>query len=225
MFRNSGKKIMGFVNFVFYLNLVLAILAVVGGAIFVQMEYESVKWTVLAAVGGLVAAALYMVVVFLSLLCLYAFGELVQSSVDSRRILSEMQHSIERYSPQNFREPIQVTSITRNKPTIAERKVSTPAAHAASAPVAPVVSAPAVPVASVTPAAPAAESVGVTETIGSPAKEEPVRPSFSMDYSAAAGAPGFSTGDHAPRPLFCTKCGAKHEPDTPNCRYCGTPLN
>ena len=35
MFRNSGKKIMGFVNFVFYLNLVLTILAVIAGSIFV----------------------------------------------------------------------------------------------------------------------------------------------------------------------------------------------
>lgn len=204
MFRNSGKKIMGFVNFVFYLNLVLIILAVVAGTIFVQMEYSSVKWTVLAALGGLVAAALYMVIVFLSLLCLYAFGELVQSSVDSKRILSEMQRESERFSPQNYREPIQVTSVTRSKPTIAERKVVPPVA-----PVEPPVE---------------VQTVGATETIGTPAKEEPARPSFAFDYKVAAGAPGFGA-DHAPRPSFCSKCGAKHEPGTPNCRYCGTPLN
>ena len=37
MFRNSGKKIMGFVNFVFYLNLVVAIQAVGGMTVYVQL--------------------------------------------------------------------------------------------------------------------------------------------------------------------------------------------
>ena len=83
MFRNSGKKIMGFVNFVFYLNLVLTILAVIAGTIFVFLEYGEIMWLVLAAVGCLLVGALYMLIVFLSLLCLYAFGEMVQSTVES----------------------------------------------------------------------------------------------------------------------------------------------
>ena len=213
MFRNSGKKIMGFVNFVFYLNLVVAILAVIGLTVFVQLEYESIKWTALAVVGGLLAGALYMLIVFLSLLCLYAFGELVQSSVDTKRILGEMQRSAERYSPQNYRDSIQVTSVTRSKASIAERKAPTP-------PMAPPVAsaAPVVPV----PEAPKAEPIAVTEAIPTALKEEqPVRRSFSMD---AAGAPGFGVGELTPRPLFCTKCGAKHDHGTPTCRYCGTPL-
>lgn len=207
MFRNSGKKIMGFVNFVFYLNLVLTILAAIAGTIFVFLEYGEIKWLVLAAVGCLLVGALYMLIVFLSLLCLYAFGEMVQSTTETRRILTEMQRESERYSPQNYRDPIQVTSITRNKPSIAERKV-------AAAPV-------------VTPAPVPVQSVGATETIVPAHKEEPAepaKPNFAFDYKAAAGAPGFSTGDLSPRPLFCTKCGAKHEPGTANCRYCGTPL-
>ena len=207
MFRNSGKKIMGFVNFVFYLNLVLTILASIAGTIFVFLEYGEIKWLVLAAVGCLLVGALYMLIVFLSLLCLYAFGEMVQSTTETRRILTEMQRESERYSPQNYRDPIQVTSITRNKPSIAERKV-------AAAPV-------------VTPAPVPVQSVGATETIVPAPKEEPAeppKPNFAFDYKAAAGAPGFSTGDLSPRPLFCTKCGAKHEPGTANCRYCGTPL-
>ena len=220
MFRNSGKKIMGLVNFVFYLNLVLAILAVIGAAVIVFIETESVKWVLLAVLGGLLGGALYMVIVWLSLLCMYAFGELVQSSVDTKRILGEMQRSSERYSPQNYREPVQVT---RSKPSIAERK-SAPAAAAAPAPVAPVPVAP-VPVAP----APAAveerpvQDIGTTETVMAP-KEEPARPSFAYDHSPA-GAPGFGVSDRSPRPLFCTKCGAKHEPGTAACRYCGTPLN
>ena len=216
MFRNSGKKIMGFVNFVFYLNLVVAILAVIGLTVFVQLEYESIKWTALAAVGGLLAGALYMLIVFLSLLCLYAFGELVQSSVDTRRILGEMQRSAERYSPQNYRDPIQVTSVTRSKATIAERKAPTPPMAPPVAPVAP----PAAPAEA--PEAPKAEPITATEAIPSAPKAEPPRPSFSVD--SAAGAPGFGVGDFTARPLFCTKCGAKHETGTPNCRYCGTPL-
>ena len=216
MFRNSGKKIMGFVNFVFYLNLVVAILAVIGLTVFVQLEYESIKWTALAAVGGLVAGALYMVIVFLSLLCLYAFGELVQSSVDTKRILGEMQRSAERYSPQNYRDPLQVTSVTRSKATIAERKAPTPPMAPPVAPVAP----PAAP--SAAPEAPKAEPITATESFPTAPKAEPPRPSFSMD--SAAGAPGFGVGDLTARLLFCTKCGAKHDPGTPSCRYCGTPL-
>ena len=214
MFRNSGKKIMGFVNFMFFLDLVVAILAVIGLTVFVQMEYENVMWTALAALGGLLGGALYMLLVFLALLHVYAFGELVQNSAETKRILTEMQRSSERFSPQNFRDSIQVTSVTRSKSTIAERKAPTP-------PMAPPVAsaAPVVPV----PEAPKAEPIAVTEAIPTALKEEqPVRRSFSMD---AAGAPGFGVGELTPRPLFCTKCGAKHDHGTPTCRYCGTPLN
>ena len=206
---------MGFVNFVFYLNLVVAILAAIGVTIYVHMEFETVMWTALAALGGLLGGALYMLIVFLSLLFLYAFGELVQSSADTKRILTEMQRDSERFSPQNYREPIQVTSVTRSKASIAERKAPTP-------PMAPPV-VPATPVAPsvAAPEAPKAEPITVTESFPvAPKEEQPVR-RYSMD---AAGAPGFGVGELTPRPLFCTKCGAKHDLGTPNCRYCGTPL-
>ena len=215
MFRNSGKKIMGFVNFVFYLNLVVAILAAIGVTIYVHMEFETVMWTALAALGGLLGGALYMLIVFLSLLFLYAFGELVQSSADTKRILTEMQRDSERFSPQNYREPIQVTSVTRSKASIAERKAPTPPMAPPVVPAAPV--APSV----AAPEAPKAEPITVTESFPvAPKEEQPVR-RYSMD---AAGAPGFGVGELTPRPLFCTKCGAKHDLGTPNCRYCGTPL-
>ena len=217
MFRNSGKKIMGFVNFMFYLNLVVAILAVVGLTVFVQLEYETVKWTALAAVAGLLAGAVYMLIVYLGLLHLYAFGELVQSSADTKRVLGEMQRSVERYSPQNYRDPIQVTSVTRSKATIAERKAPTPPMAPPVAPVVPPVGP------SAAPEAPKAEPIAATEAFPTvPREEQPARPSFSMD--GAAGAPSFGVSEFTPRPLFCTKCGAKHDPGTANCRYCGTPL-
>ena len=213
MFRNSGKKIMGFVNFMFYLNVVVALLAVIGLTVFVQLEYETVKWTALAAVGGLLGGALYVLLVYLGLLFLYAFGELVQSSVDSKRILSDIQLNAERFTPQNYREPLQVTSVTRNKGTIAERKAPTPPMAPPVAPVAPPVA----------PEPPKAEPITATEAFPTAPKEEPaVRRSFSMD---AAGAPGFGAGDLTPRPLFCAKCGARHDHGTANCRYCGTALN
>ena len=208
---------MGFVNFLFYLDLVVAILAVIGLTVFVQLEYENIMWTVLTALGGLVAGGLLMLLVFLGLLHLYAFGELVQSSADTKRILSDMQLNAERFSPQNYRDPIQVTSVSRRKATIAERKASAPPMTPPVAPPAPPVAPPAPPVA---PEHPKADPIAVTEAIPAAPKEEPsARPSFSM--AGAAGAPGFVT----PRPLFCTKCGAKHEPGTASCRYCGTPLN
>jgi uncharacterized membrane protein len=195
---------------------------VIGLTVFVQMEYETVQWTALAAVGGLLGGALYMVFVYLGLLFLYAFGELVQSSADTKRILSDVQVNAERFSPQNYREPIQVTSVTRNKATIAERKAPTPPM---APPVAPVVTPvpPVAPVPSAAPEAPKAEPITATEAIPTAPKGEPaVRRSFSMD---AAGAPGFGTGDLTPRPLFCSKCGARHDHGTANCRYCGTALN
>ena len=217
MFRNSGKKIMGFVNFVFYLNLVVAILAVIGLTVFVQLEYETVKWTALAAVGGLLGGALYVLLVYLGLLFLYAFGELAQSSADTKRILSDMQLNAERFTPQNFREPIQVTSVSRGKATIAERKAPTPPMAPPVAPVAP-------PAPPVVPEPPKADPIAVTEAFPTvPREEQPARPSFSM--AGAAGAPSFGVSDRPPRPLFCSKCGAKHEPGTGICRYCGTPLN
>lgn len=90
MFKNSGKKIMGFVNFVFYLNLVLALLAAVGGTVYVHMEYEELTYTLLAAVVALAAVLLYMLLVFLSLLSLYAFGELTQSNVEIKQLLQQL---------------------------------------------------------------------------------------------------------------------------------------
>ena len=222
MFRNSGKKIMGFVNFVFYLNLVVAILAAIGVTVYVQLEFENVMWTALAALGGLLGGALYVLIIFFSLLYLYAFGELVQNSADTKRILSEMQRSSERFSPQNYREPIQVTSVSRNKATIAERKAPTPPMAPPVAPAAAPVVPPVAPVA--VPEVSKPDPIAVTESIPSmPREEQPARPSYSL--AGAAGAPGFGVGDLTPRPLFCTKCGAKHDHGTPNCRYCGTPLN
>lgn len=208
MFRNSGKKIMGLVNFIFYLHLVLTVVAAVLGTVYVYMEYGEIKWLVLAAVGCLLVGTLYMVLVYFALLFFYAFGELVQSSVDTRRILAEGQ----RASAHSFREQSQVSNVTRVKPTIAERKAA-PSAPAMAAP-------PVVPVEAPDMAAPAAPA----EAPAQAPREEPARPTFAFDRNTAAGAPGFGMSDAPVRPLFCSKCGAKHDPGTASCRYCGTPL-
>jgi len=209
---------MGFVNFLFYLDLVVVILAVIGLTVFVQLQYGNIMWTVLTVLGGLLTGIVLMLLAFLGLVFLYAFGELVQSSADTKRILSDMQLSAERFSPQNYREPLQVTSVSRNKATIAERKAPTPPM---APPVAPPVAPPAPPV---EPELPKADPIAVTEAIpAAPKEEQPTRPSFSM--AGAAGAPGFGVPERTPRPLFCNKCGARHEPGTASCRYCGSPLN
>ena len=89
MFNNSGKKIKGFVKFVYFLNLVLALLAFVVGVIYAYSEFGGELQLMLVAVVLMaIAVVVYMLLVFVSLLCLYAFGELAQSNLEMQHTLS-----------------------------------------------------------------------------------------------------------------------------------------
>ena len=86
MFQNSGKKIMGFVKFVFYANAILVALIVLGITIFMGSE-EGAGAALLVLLIGAVLGGLYMCIIYLSMLCVYAFGELVQTNAEQTELL------------------------------------------------------------------------------------------------------------------------------------------
>jgi ribosomal protein L40E len=206
MFKNSGKKIMGFVKFVFGLNVVIALLALAAGVVYAVSEFSySTSTMVLVIVGCVLAVLLYLLLVFFSLLSLYAFGELTQSNLEIQRTLTEMQASASRVVPQPYRESVRVARREEPRP------------------------APAAPAAAVKPAEP--EIAPIPEA-PAPAPQPERGATFAFDYKAAAGAPAFPVNSSAPAAteqplpevLICSKCGAKHGPAANNCRYCGNPL-
>ena len=86
MFQNSGKKIMGFVKFVFYANAILVALIVLGITILMGSE-EGAGAALVALLVGAIIGGLYMCIIYLSMLCVYAFGELVQSNAEQTELL------------------------------------------------------------------------------------------------------------------------------------------
>lgn len=213
MFKNSGKKIMWAVNALFILNVVLVVLALaaLGLSVFADVFGSRVDMGEPAVVFGLGVAAgiLYLIVVYFALLGLYAFGELVQNTVETRRILAQMQTSGSRVPPAPvYREPVRVAP--RPEPPKPPRAPQPEPSQEFPAPV----------------SAPEAPAEPVTEAV------EP-----SLEYRAPAGAPVFpvmNAGRPAPGDgyrmaggtnlVFCPKCGAKHDVGTSNCRYCGAEL-
>ena len=89
MFKNSGKKIMGFVKFVFGLNVIITILAILGGTIYAAVQLWGDAWLGVFF-GGLIVGAVYLCIVYLSMMCLYAFGELVQCNIEQTSLLRMM---------------------------------------------------------------------------------------------------------------------------------------
>ena len=95
MFRNSGKKIMVVAKILFWLNLLLALGA---AAVVVFLAYDSygVEMALMAALAAAAAVVCYMLLAYVQLLLLSAFGELCQSNVELRRILAENRRAPER---------------------------------------------------------------------------------------------------------------------------------
>lgn len=218
MFKNSGKKIMGFAKFIYVMNLILAILAVAGGCLFVVMEYGDEVDLWLPYVGLVVlAGALYMLLVYVSVLGLYAFGELVQSNIDMQRSMDELQLSMARL-PQQLR----ANAVSRQEP-------------APAAPVAPVPPVPRAPAQEYTPE-PRGVAPIVEDDFYFPESQEDRPVTYAYNYKAPAGAPAYpmqssavrmepEAQNPAPGVVLCSKCGGKHDPSATFCRYCGTPLH
>jgi len=194
MFKNSGKKIMGFVKFVFALSVILAVLALVGGVLYAVSEFSySTSTMVLMIVGCVLGAALFVLLSFLSLLGLYAFGELTQSNLEIQRILTEMQASSSRITAQPYRENVR---------TVPRREEPRPAAPK--------------------PAAPA--PVEEPELPPQPERTASFAMDYKAAAGAPVIPVAGAGEAHAQEQLICSKCGAKHGPAANNCRYCGNPL-
>lgn len=200
MFKNSGKKIMGLVKFVFYANLILVALAVVVGVAAGAMGAIPMEWYWVLLI-GVSAGLLYLFVLYLLLLGSYAFGELVQSTVDQKTALEALVLRGDRNPPVVHREPVCAESAQKAREadmdppygkTYVKPSVELNAAYMGGG------------VLVSTPVAGASE----------PEKQAP----------AAPEPPAVPTPP-ADGPRVCPRCGAKHSPDVKFCRYCGSQLS
>ena len=95
MFRNSGKKITVVARILFWLNLILALAAAMAAVCFVFNRY-GVEMAVMTGLAAAAAVVCYMLVIYVWLLLLHGFGDLVQSNVEMRRALAENRRAPER---------------------------------------------------------------------------------------------------------------------------------
>ena len=194
MFRNSGKKITVVAKVLFWLNLVL-ILGVAGLAVVYVYSSFGTEMALMAALAAAAVVICYMLTVYFSLLVLHGFGELTQSNVEIRRILSENRRPQERpaYAPPA---PVRVQS---------EPERVAPAPYRA-------------------PSAPQPQEFAGRRDTDFQVPGQPVTP---LPTPAPAPKPQEPAPTPAAAPfgmVYCTRCGAKHEPGVAKCRYCGTPL-
>lgn len=239
MFKNSGRKIMGLVKFLFGLNVVVGLLGGALGAIYVE---RMTRWGWgLAIVCGVVAALLYCLIAYLTLLWAYSYGELVQSNVDQKELLEKLLLKAERPAPVVHREPAASPRVKPDPDDVygyeparpVQREYAKPAvemnpAYMGGAVLRPT---PVVPAKSVVPPQPvsvsAAEPIAVptpvpaTEPIAVPTPVPATEP-----IAVPTPVPATEPIAQSPMPsvIYCNKCGAKHTPDAQNCRYCGNPL-
>ncbi len=95
MFQNSGRKITVVARVLFWLNLVLALAAAGVAVCFVYNRYGA-EMAVMAGLAAAVAVVCYMLVIYVGVLLLHGFGDLVQSNVELRRILADNRRAPER---------------------------------------------------------------------------------------------------------------------------------
>ena len=194
MFRNSGKKITVVAKVLFWLNLVL-ILGVAGFAVVYVYSSFGTEMALMAALAAAAVVICYMLTVYFSLLVLHGFGELTQSNVEIRRILSENRRPQERpaYAPPA---PVRVQSEPERVPPAPYRAPSAPQPQ---------------------------EFAGRRDTDF----QVPGQPVTPLPTPAPVPKPQEPAPTPAAAPfgmVYCTRCGAKHEPGVAKCRYCGTPL-
>ena len=201
MFRNSGKKITVVAKVLFWLNLVL-ILGVAGLAVVYVYSSFGTEMALMAALAAAAVVICYMLTVYFSLLVLHGFGELTQSNVEIRRILSENRRPQERpaYAPPA---PVRVQS---------EPERVAPAPYRA-------------------PSAPQPQEFAGRRDTDFQVPGQPVTPLPTPAPAPKPQEPAPKPQEPVPTPaaapfgmVYCTRCGAKHEPGVAKCRYCGTPL-
>ncbi len=90
MFRNSGRKIMAFAKFWFWLNFVIASAAVLVAAIYLGSQ-KGLEPGLMAGLAGVLAEAVYLLLTWFGCLWIHSYGELVQSNCEIRELLSRPQ--------------------------------------------------------------------------------------------------------------------------------------
>ncbi len=194
MFRNSGKKIMAFAGFLFWVSLVLVCLLVTGATIYAGAK-GNLELTLMTALGGVVAGVVFLLLSYWLTLCLYSYGELVQTNCEIRDLMLRQQSVLERPGrplpskapaapapkAQDPRKPsdVELFDWTNPDPTPLKDRQSK-LAYDYKAPAG-------APAASLTPNGP--------------------QPPLAGDK------------------IRCPKCGAKHDPTAEVCRYCATALH
>ena len=215
MFRNSGKKITVVAKVLFWLNLVL-ILGVAGLAVVYVYSSFGTEMALMAALAAAAVVICYMLTVYFSLLVLHGFGELTQSNVEIRRILSENRRPQERpaYAPPA---PVRVQSEPERVAPAPVRVQSEPE-RVAPAPYR-------------APSAPQPQEFAGRRDTDFQVPGQPVTPLPTPAPAPKPQEPAPKPQEPAPTPaaapfgmVYCTRCGAKHEPGVAKCRYCGTPL-
>lgn len=88
LFDNIGKKIMGIVKFCFYTNVVLVGILVLIASI-IAMSDDFVAGMLVLVIGAIIGAV-YLLFVYVGMLCVYGFGELVQCNIEQKNILRTM---------------------------------------------------------------------------------------------------------------------------------------
>ena len=215
MFRNSGKKITVVAKVLFWLNLVL-ILGVAGLAVVYVYSSFGTEMALMAALAAAAVVICYMLTVYFSLLVLHGFGELTQSNVEIRRILSENRRPQDRpaYAPPA---PVRVQSEPERVAPAPVRVQSEPE-RVAPAPYR-------------APSAPQPQEFAGRRDTDFQVPGQPVTPLPTPAPAPKPQEPAPKPQEPAPTPaaapfgmVYCTRCGAKHEPGVAKCRYCGTPL-
>ena len=194
MFRNSGKKITVVAKVLFWLNLVL-ILGVAALAVVYVYSSFGTEMALMAALAAAAVVICHMLTVYFSLLVLHGFGELTQSNVEIRRILSENRRPQERpaYAPPT---PVRVQSKPERVP---------PAPYQA-------------------PSAPQPQEFADRRDTDFQVPGQPVTPLPTPAPAPKPQEPAPTPAAAPFGMVYCPRCGAKHEPGVAKCRYCGTPL-
>ena len=97
LFNNIGSKIMGVVKFFFYLNVGIAAAAVLIVTL-IAMSEDFAAGLITLVIGAIIGV-IYLVFVYLGMLCLYGFGELVQCNIEQRDLLRGMTGAAPGYVP------------------------------------------------------------------------------------------------------------------------------
>ena len=85
MFNNIGNKIKGYVKTIFYVNLVAILLLMVAVIIYAIDDYEY-----LLAIAAMVVGVLYILMIYIGMMCVYAIGEITQNTTEQTAILRKM---------------------------------------------------------------------------------------------------------------------------------------